>query len=124
MATYTWATKGGGNWNTSTDWTPTSGPPGGGVPDTDVAIIQNLNTNYTVTVQAATSFNIATLDFGSTTGTLPALQVSGTLDTGTLAYTGSKALSLEVNTGGLLDIESTISSTIAETMLVSGTGTG
>ena len=114
MATFTWTNNSGGTWATAADWTPTlNAPPGSTSVDTDVAIITKLSsTAYTVTVAATTTFDINTLDIGTTTGTAgdPSPFIDGTLRTDSLIDTSSSdtPTTITVDPGGVLDIRTTI----------------
>jgi hypothetical protein len=132
MATFTWTNNSGGTWATAADWTPTlNAPPGSTSVDTDVAIITKLSsTAYTVTVAATTTFDINTLDIGTTTGTAgdPSPFIDGTLRTDSLIDTSSSdtPTTITVDPGGVLDIRTTIGdpNAVHETITISGKGVG
>jgi len=127
--TYTWTQASSGTWNTAADWSPTSGPPGSGTPDVDVAVIGNLGVNYTVGVASGT-VDLKALDIGTSASTGPALTITtARLNTDTLDYTtasGKGATNITINGGGVFDVRSTIAdaNSIAETITISGKGGG
>ncbi|HME20157.1 MAG TPA: Hint domain-containing protein [Acetobacteraceae bacterium] len=134
MATFIWNSDTGGTWNTASDWTLLEGtgtPPPGNPPsvNTDVAIVTSLPTAYTLTLSAGTTFNINTLGIGTDSALGdPSLHIAGTLLTSNLDYlsVGITPTTVEVDAGGVFDINSKIDdvTAVAETIKISGHGAG
>ena len=130
MATFTWAAGTSADWNVAGDWTLTSGkgtaPPGSASTATDVATLPGTNKAYGVTLGKGDTFDIATLNIaGTSTSHTTSLDITGSLQTNALAYSGHRTDSLiNVLAGGLFDIRKTLGATKAETLTVAGTTTG
>ena len=130
MATFTWTASSGGNWGTGADWSPTlNAPPGGTTSNVDLAVLQQLSSNYSVTVATGTTFDINQLNIGTTGGAgAPALAIDGTLLTSTLDYTSTlnQPTILHVNAGGLFEIRTSIldAGNATETLTITGANAG
>jgi Hint domain len=130
MTSYRWKTSvTNGNWNVDGNWT-TSGYPGGGVPETDVAVLPAKLGRigfYTVTVPASTLIDLLRLAIGGSSGVFHVtnLDVNGILNTDTLAYVGaSNHANIDIGVGGKLDIRTTLNSGDPQTLSIEATGTG
>jgi len=123
MTTYTWTPGINGNWLTAADWT-TGTIPGA----TDTATFQPATGtgSYTVLVSQFDFVNVNAVNLAAAAGAPNAgLVIDGSLNVGTLQYTGSGAASpIDVRAGGLLDIASAITEDAPslETISVSGNG--
>jgi large repetitive protein len=135
MATFTWTAGTTDPWSTLADWSPLPAiVPGTVAANRDVVNFLESTTGnksvYTVTINSADTFDIATLNIGNATAThhQPALSISGHLLTDNLSYTAGVAngVTITINAGGLFDIRSSITneSGSAETVTIVGTGTG
>jgi hypothetical protein len=128
MATFRWDAGTTGDWNTAGDWRRTGGKgtpiPGTSSAATDTAKLGR-GAAYAVTIKAGEHFDIATLDIAGKTAAATTLSISGALFTNGLNYTGAaNAAKIDVNAGGLLDIRNEVTATKAQTLTVTGTGTG
>lgn len=77
MTTFTWVAGTSGDWNTTTDWTPT-GVPG----TTDTVLIPDGSASFDAKIGAGETEIINGLSIGSLSGTAPTLEVAGTLEIG------------------------------------------
>src|SRR3954467_8190445 len=117
MATFTWAAGTSADWNVAGDWTLTRGkgpaPPGSASTATDVATLPGTNKAYGVTLGKGDTFDIATLNIaGTSTSHTTSLDITGSLQTNALAYSGHRTASLiNVLAGGLFDIRNTLGAT-------------
>ena len=128
MATFTWTKTGiKGTWETSGNWSPTTGFP---ATITDVAVFGDLlngsnPASYTVTLAAGGSpITISEMDV-TTNNSAALINISGSLTTNTLSYKGNKATALTVLGGGVFDILNPITTpAVPEVITVSAKGVG
>jgi hypothetical protein len=112
MANFTWSAGNTAGWNTKADW-------GGTVPGLVPANADDVNfvgtttgpkTTYTVSVASGDTFDVNTISItgGNDPHSAPALSITGSLLTDSLAYAGAQDTPITINAGGLFDIRSGI----------------
>jgi hypothetical protein len=108
-------------------------PPGSASTTTDIATFGNGSSStgtYTVTADTGETFDVATINIGdSGSQKAPALSITGSVLTNTLAYStpsGDGTTAITLNAGGILDIRTSITtaSTVAETLTIAADNGG
>jgi hypothetical protein len=125
MATFTWSAGSTGDWNNTSDWTLTGGsgtaPPGSTGAATDIATLDATRSSYTVLINAGEQYDINALNIaGQALNNVTSLEISGSLLTDTLSYSGGANESDILLAGGLLDIRTSLTSTALATMTIAG----
>jgi hypothetical protein len=128
MATFTWTAPGtSGNWDLTANWGGT-GIPGASSSGVDVATVPagtGKQGQYTVTVTTGTTFDLATLNVASGTGShKTSLGITGSLLTNSLSYSSGNAVPISISAGGLFDIRNSISAPTTETITIADDGAG
>jgi hypothetical protein len=125
MATFTWSAGSTGDWNNKSDWTLTGGsgtpPPGSTEAATDIATLDATTSSYIVLINAGEQYDINTLNIaGQALNNVTSLEISGSLLTDTLSYSGGANESDILLAGGLLDIRTSLTSTALAIMTIDG----
>ncbi len=116
-----WNNASGGNWSTSTDWTPNGSPNNGGGNVYDVTL-PTLTSNYTVTQDVTSSIDTLTIDSGATLtqNSGISLTTTGLTDSGTINLGNGGASTLTVNGATTISSGSSINLNSASTLNLNG----
>jgi hypothetical protein len=115
-----------GDWGVATNWTPTVGPPSK-AGDTANLDSTGGETSFTVTIGTGESFSPDTVNLTSQNSSHTVdleIEAGGILQTGTLAlFQGAKNLDhVNINNAGVLNIVSSVSSDVADSINIGATG--